>query len=1067
MRRYAFQLIAGFLYLAAAMANDKTTLALHTITQANGRIAQDASPVNFSMTAERLTFAQETLLRSRPHIVGVDCNTGRIRVFELNETGLGKTVSEYKHVNFRCSSAAMVPSALGPYLFLLDSFRGRIQRIRVLPTGELDFATDLAFQNAVWRDKNIFTAFTQSGQARLYGMNTWTGEVVVTDFNAVVLGQDTFTPGYTAVDHIELGSNTYRVLYKAAGHPYESETDESPGLLVVQRLSSNGLNLANAYSGKTDAGFSHVRFLPEALDNGVLQTGLLFYNRQTGAYRVRSLSPAGVPSFIVFASGELAPGWTDFQPYSAYHSNRLLAINDDNVAPFYYDQAKQFGQEIHAELSNKAIGYQLMVSQSGRIVFSRAWGQSKLDANPAQDIPMTIRTPHDMGSVGKMITTMTTLKLADDNVRGLGVGDPLHTRLAQAPPEGSWVFSRGIWNLLTHTTGMRDQDDNDDACVNAPGYRKDCTPFFSAEPTDGFNRVYNNSNVAALRKVIEWATYTETSPEITEETYKAWASSLHLDASTTGNGANGNALSCRLPANVNYFGRCFDGQNCFLRNGHYWQQSKFGEPDQEWSYTCSAGGWMASSRQMIEFLLGVRYQKVLSENMNNLLLSTNLQDASQRSTAVGWEPPWDAGDGLGKVNLAKDGSLSGHGVATRAYITRLPGNADAVLMVNSAAPSPVSLLRGTYQRAAGFSNATVNYSDIIALSRRATALSGVDNLSAGTLAFGQATYQPANANYVVAMRGAGNLRLAGFHVTTEGAVEERGNQVLAGAVKDVAITDGNAFATAVVTNANLLRVDAWTIDGNIPDTIHRQGSANGVPATRAVIAKVAGTGTAAGRVVTAVRRNDAALRLDSWDCNNLADTVINRGSATAGTVRTVALTTLQYQNSLDDATRVVTAVHNGQNRLQLDSWEIAANGQITRNPGTLTTGFELGGTARPVSLRRISNTRFFAAYVDESGNLGAAIFAVAANGAVSLEGSLVTEGQTTMVANAASLTATRLDDGSLVLRQWKLTPGAEIGQLAMQTLGAINELAATGRSFVVYTTGAGNDLVARSFDFVD
>ena len=139
----------------------------------------------------------------------------------------------------------------------------------------------------------------------------------------------------------------------------------------------------------------------------------------------------------------------------------------------------------------------------------------------------------------------------------------------------------------------------------------------------------------------------------------------------------------------------------------------------------------------------------------------------------------------------------------------------------------------------------------------------------------------------------------------------------------------------------------------------------------------------------------------------------------------------------------------------------------TVNPGTLTTSFELGGTARPISLRRISNTRFFAAYVDESGNLGAAIFVVAANGAVSLEGSLVTEVQTTMVANAASLTATRLDDGSLVLRQWKLTPGAEIGQLAEQTLGAINELAATGRSFVVYTTGPGKDLVARSFDFVD
>src|SRR6185436_10972784 len=73
----------------------------------------------------------------------------------------------------------------------------------------------------------------------------------------------------------------------------------------------------------------------------------------------------------------------------------------------------------------------------------------------------------------------------------------------------------------------------------------------------------------------------------------------------------------------------------------------------------------------------IRSGGVLSPAMTRLLFDVTLADASLApgKTGLGFEPPW--GDPL---RLGKDGGIPSK---MRTYMTRLPGNADAVLLTNT------------------------------------------------------------------------------------------------------------------------------------------------------------------------------------------------------------------------------------------------------------------------------------------------------------------------------------------------------------------------------------------------
>src|SRR5262249_2767992 len=142
-------------------------------------------------------------------------------------------------------------------------------------------------------------------------------------------------------------------------------------------------------------------------------------------------------------------------------------------------------------------------------------------------------------------------------------------------------------------------------------------------------------------------------------TYKLWAKDADL-----------NEMTCAVNPNTYYYGPCDGGGGCFNFNGKSWRR---GQDSDSYSPYCSSGGWHASSRELIEFLGAIRYNKVIKDpTLVDTLLSATLADVSGTpgSTALSWEPPWSAD---GESLLGKGGDISwSDGFGVHAYITRLP-----------------------------------------------------------------------------------------------------------------------------------------------------------------------------------------------------------------------------------------------------------------------------------------------------------------------------------------------------------------------------------------------------------
>jgi CubicO group peptidase (beta-lactamase class C family) len=429
----------------------------------------------------------------------------------------------------------------------------------------------------------------------------------------------------------------------------------------------------------------------------------------------------------------ICPAYVDIEPYTIGVNTFLAAVSDDNAEPFYFDEVEKMGLAIHDALQSNAVGYQFMVAQSGRVIYSRAGGLSRLSSGPLppnSPLPMTTRTQHSLGSVSKMITSMTILRLVDQGKIDLYAPVSNYLPASDYPlvcnmqnvqylPE-CWVKRIKVIDLLKHTSGVTKANagcsakDGEFEDITPP--QVDCKNFFSAiqdslpcDPVNGCKRSYNNSNVNALRKIIEYvinaekgAGTVESSQDIVRETRLLWTDNAKVRLG---------AMTCQYGPYVYYYGPCEGAGDCYGLNGKSWLQY---QPSPLWDESCSAGGWSASSREMIEFLFAIRYRHIFSSANNDwlsdLLLSAELKDSTDEpgSTALAWGIPWTAEEG-GEKNLGKDGLVSSHGVGLSTYITRLPNNCDAVILVNTRPGNAESLLKGAYNYGKGITNALPNY----------------------------------------------------------------------------------------------------------------------------------------------------------------------------------------------------------------------------------------------------------------------------------------------------------------------------------------------------------------------
>jgi CubicO group peptidase (beta-lactamase class C family) len=682
---------------AQATGKDRTDLDIFALGAASG-----VNPIPVDSQDWNLRFPGYNLIRSftnkanQKMLFLLNGHTGEAQTFVLNADGsIGKSPwwTALNPLDFlRCTSADIIQTRSELKLVTQDSFTGMV---RVCTLNDDGSPTGACTEKALseMQDKNLFQVYYHAGAGyQMIGLDTWSGKAVTYGLNLQKSAEASWTRGWTSLDSLYFNGVSYRLLYKAAGDPYKhpNETSDQIGRLQIQAVGSDGVSFNNLQEIQIAANYSTVRFVEfPSPDNGLGSYGVFCYRRTTGEYVLYQFNPlAGLGKVI--DSGKLvepnlaaAPPYSDLQPCVTGGKPFLAFVSADHAQPLGFDQANQMAQTIYDAMNGTTVGYQFVLAQSGRIMYRRAWGKVKLDHDPAAETNMTTHTQLEIGSVSKMITAMTVLKLAEQGK--IKLSDPIANYLApgQAKP-GSWAETTTVRNLLTHTTGLTR---NLNLCtLNASNGTVDCSAFFAKTPNlpcdpnapGGYNcnRDYNGSNFRAARKVIEFVTNTETSAEITQLTRDLWARSVGLDN-----------ITCQMNTGAYYYGPCPDpngAANCFeYGDNKWWLRAQQTDVDvNNWLPACSSRHWYASSRELMAFLGAIRYRQILNPSFANLLLSTDLSDLSgvAGSTALSWERPVTLNNG---TILGKAGSLPLPGAAARAYIARLPHNCDVAIQLNT------------------------------------------------------------------------------------------------------------------------------------------------------------------------------------------------------------------------------------------------------------------------------------------------------------------------------------------------------------------------------------------------
>lgn len=634
--------------------------------------------------------------------------TGEAQTFELNADGsVGKSpwwTGLNPNPALRCTNADIIKSRDRNVLVTQDAFTGTVRTFTLNEDGSpVASYTEKTLEDM--KDKNLFQVYYSSSEGyQMIGVDTWTGSAVVYWLNMLKSGEATWERGWTSLDSLYLNDARYRLLYKAAGDPYRKPDPEVSlkGQFVVQIVGSDGITAQTIQDIPFNGNFSSVRFveLPASAD-GARNIAVLFYKRSTGNFILYEFNPqSGLGSHIdngTFVEPDLSiTPYTDFQPCVVGGKTYLAFVSADGTKALSYQQANAFGQAIYDNMNDKTVGYQFILAQSGRTMYRQAWGKLRLDHLPPFETDMTTRSQLEVGSVSKMITALTVLKLAEQGLIDLSA--PISNYLAPGQAgQNSWATWTPVRNLLTHTTGVSSNSCTLDAATGTV----DCAPFFAKtqdpdcdpDAPGGFNCKwdYNGSNYRALRKIIEFVKNKQTSSQITDLTHELWANDIGLGE-----------ITCRRNGHAFYYGPCNGAQDCYNFNNKDWQREQQTDVDQDnWLPACSSRHWYASSRELMAFLGAIRYRQILKNSaFTEFLLSTDLYDVGgiPGSTALSWEPPVAV---IGGNILGKAGNLPLPNSAARAYIARLPYNCDVVVQLNTRWPqgstTVPTIVRNTYQ----------------------------------------------------------------------------------------------------------------------------------------------------------------------------------------------------------------------------------------------------------------------------------------------------------------------------------------------------------------------------------
>ncbi|MEQ9498361.1 MAG: serine hydrolase domain-containing protein [Deltaproteobacteria bacterium] len=884
-------------------------------------------------------------VRNADYLILMSGGSGEFTVLGLDDTGVSLGVVQQGEVEGTGWRGLGVGEEVsGPHLYLAKPADGKMLAYPIDKEGRVELASPTPLYTPGLQHKNVFDVFDQ-GTPRQFALDTFSGGTAVqrAAFPWGLAGAETVSTGWTTADHIDVDGQVYRVLYKEAGDPYSSfgQSPTEEGRARIAAIDGSGLESVVKYDEVLWSGFQLARFVEVDVDT----YGFLLYRRD-GFTMLRAFDPfSTVVTGTVMSMTSTGFAYDEVLTYRRNGQTFMVGVeletDVDNARKLTMDQMGRLAECVHDNLAHRAVGYQLSVSQGGKQILSRAHGYKRLAPGP---LPMTRDSVINYGSVGKLMTTLTTLALDDSG--DLNLHGSIAPQLAGSGygSLAAWVTARTPYNLMTQTSGWTGAATP--GCGETDSLEVDCSEFFSTDapltcdPTPPPGRLeckrdYVNTNFTALRVLNQTTAGITTTPDLDQMIKGPW-----LDAVVE------NGPSCQDDMESKYFQFCMDGDTCFPLGGETYTQA---DPNRVngWSRNCGAGGWQGTADDMVAVLEALQGRGILSPANTDLMLDTGLLDLDGGATAVGFEPPYVARAG-GDAVLGKNGAG-----ATTSFATLLDGNAQAVLSINSKRGSPEAdeLFKYAFDFATG---ASPSCTPMMILSSRDDITTWHD---ASEVAIDRL---PASSRFVVATLGeADQMEVATYKRVGFGVVEDDWKVIGSGSGVEVLGVSASRFVTVMRSAKGNLSLSSYRVDplGNIT----LKDTDGGFPVNLAKLAKIPGGGDA--ELVTAAITPAGNLKVTAWDIA-LNDTLVERGSYTSPDTFLEASATGSATNG-----RVVIATRTSTGRVRPLVFDISPDGlTVSRVATAQNQASPPGFDVRVVHVQKEDFTSFYVTAYRTAGN---------------------------------------------------------------------------------------------------
>jgi CubicO group peptidase (beta-lactamase class C family) len=333
------------------------------------------------------------------------------------------------------------------------------------------------------------------------------------------------------------------------------------------------------------------------------------------------------------------------------HSPRWVAVAPETAAHDFDKWVSIIRRQRKGDFPG---GYAFAVLHQGKVVAEGAEGWARAPWQPKDpNVKWTLEKPMGIASVSKTVTAVALLKLWEERDKKFSLDGPFWPHIkAICPRANPSVKKVTIRQLLQHKSGFKQVDE-----CNSP---KDVQKLLE-EPLEhkpGTNRAYDNNNYYIARLVLE---------QIGKVQYTAYVKEHVL-----------------RPTGITRMETHFDAHQPTCGYGKAGSKRPGFPFDWDCTKTAGPAGWYASIRDMSQFLIGLRENKVLSPTTTKMMYHDLL----------GWDisyPGWEKNGGWfwdeGKAPKSRAGGL-------RSSLYHFPDDVDAVMFINSeGGDDPEAILR--------------------------------------------------------------------------------------------------------------------------------------------------------------------------------------------------------------------------------------------------------------------------------------------------------------------------------------------------------------------------------------